>query len=163
MWLWGWPFYHSCLHIDGRIMFWILKNISLTLRDTLERTPEAISNQNFSGRFLSWYWTIIQKMNSKSDWPWKFWGRSVFDFSQVGLVVSPSVKKWANLHPSDSPTKILEILPAIGCFCRCLPICKKSNFLFWITLGTSDHIHLKWLQKFVTSIDSIPYGKKLTS
>ena len=65
MWLWGWHFYHSCLQLDGRIMFWILKNISLTLRVTLERTLEAISNQNLFCRFQSWCWTTIQKMNYK--------------------------------------------------------------------------------------------------
>ena len=56
MWLWNWYFYHSCLHIDGRIMFWILNNLTLTLRDTLERTPKVISNQNLFSRSQSWYW-----------------------------------------------------------------------------------------------------------
>ena len=63
--LWDWHFYHSCLHIDVGIMFSILKNLSLTLRDTLERTPKVISNQNWFSRFQSWCWTAIQKMNSK--------------------------------------------------------------------------------------------------
>ena len=27
MWLWDWHFYYLCLHIDGRIIFWILKNL----------------------------------------------------------------------------------------------------------------------------------------
>ena len=27
MWIWDWHFYRSCLHIDGRIIFWILKNL----------------------------------------------------------------------------------------------------------------------------------------
>ena len=62
MWLWDWHFYHSCLPIDGRIIFWILKNLtlrdtlSLTLRDTLGRTPKVISNQNLFSRFQSWCW-----------------------------------------------------------------------------------------------------------
>ena len=59
------------------------------------------------------------------------------------------------------PTKILEIPPAIGCFCRSVPICKKSNLLFWITLTTSDHIHLKWSNKFVTSYWFLTTYKKL--
>ena len=41
----------------------------------------------------------------------------------------------------DTPTKISEIPPAIGCFYRSLLIYKISNMLFWITLGMSDHIH----------------------
>ena len=65
MWLLDWHFYHSSLNIGGRIMFWILKNLSLILRDILVRTPEVISNQNLFSRFQSWCWTIIQKMNSK--------------------------------------------------------------------------------------------------
>ena len=62
-----WHFYHSCLHIDGRIMFWILTNLSLTLRDTLESTPKVNSNKNYSVGFshdaeLS-YKRWIQKVN----------------------------------------------------------------------------------------------------
>ena len=67
MWLWHWHFYHSCLHIDGRIKFWILTNLSLTLRDTLESTPKVNSNKNYSVGFshdaeLS-YKRWIQKVN----------------------------------------------------------------------------------------------------
>ena len=32
------------------------KLISLTLRDTLERTPKVISDQNLFSRFQSWWW-----------------------------------------------------------------------------------------------------------
>ena len=32
-------------------LFWILNNLSLTLRDTLEGTPKVISNQNLFSRF----------------------------------------------------------------------------------------------------------------
>ena len=64
MWLWGWHFYHSCLHIDERIVL-NFKNLSLTIRDTLEGTPEVISNQNLLSRFQSWCWTAIRKINSK--------------------------------------------------------------------------------------------------
>ena len=58
----GLDFYHSCLPIDGRIIIWILKNLtlrdtlSLTLRDTLGRTPKVISNQNLFSRFQLWCW-----------------------------------------------------------------------------------------------------------
>ena len=84
MWLWDWHFYHSCLHIDRRIIFWILKNSS----DTLKRTPKVISNENLFSRFQSWWW---------SDWPWKLWGCSVFHYSRVGLMLPLSVRKWPNL------------------------------------------------------------------
>ena len=65
MCLWDWHFYYSCLYIDGRIMFWFLKNLSLTLRGTLERVPKVISNQDLFSWFQSWCWTSIQKMNSE--------------------------------------------------------------------------------------------------
>ena len=42
------------LHIDGRIIFWILNNLTLTLRNTLERTPKVMSNQNLFSRFQLW-------------------------------------------------------------------------------------------------------------
>ena len=39
------------------VCVWILKKlISLTLRDTLERTPKVISDQNLFSRFQSWCW-----------------------------------------------------------------------------------------------------------
>ena len=39
------------------VCVWILKNlISLTLRDTLERIPKVISDQNLFSRFQSWCW-----------------------------------------------------------------------------------------------------------
>ena len=33
----------SLMHINGRIMVSIFKNLSMNLRDTLERTPKVIS------------------------------------------------------------------------------------------------------------------------
>ena len=45
----------------------------------------------------------------------------------------------------------MKIPPATACFDWNLPLCKKSNLLFWITLGTSDHIHLKWLNSRYSS------------
>ena len=62
MWLWDWHFYHSCLPTDRRIIFLNFKKLhlrdtlSLTLRDTLGRTPKVISNQNLFSRFQSCYW-----------------------------------------------------------------------------------------------------------
>ena len=48
------------------------------------------------------------------------------------------------------PAKILEISAVIiACCCWSLPICKKSNLLFWITLDTSDHFHLNWLKVLI--------------
>ena len=92
MWLWYWHFYHSCLPTDIRIIFWILKN--LTLRDTFGRTPKVISNQNLISRFQSWI--------KQSDWPWKFWEHWVFHYSRVGMVLAPSAKKWPNPYPIES-------------------------------------------------------------
>ena len=40
----------------------------------------------------------------------------------------------------------MEIPTVIASFCWSLPICKKFDLLFWITLKTSDHFHLKWLR-----------------
>ena len=57
------------------------------------------------------------------------------------------------------PLKFWKFLLAIDCFCWSLPICKKSNLLFWITLDTTGHIHLKWLNKCDTSIASLPHAK----
>ena len=70
MWLWDWHFYHSCLHIDRKIMFWILKSFSLTLRDTLERTPKVISDQNSFSRFQSWCWFRCWNLLSKNQANW---------------------------------------------------------------------------------------------
>ena len=49
------------------------------------------------------------------------------------------------------------------CIYACLTKCKNKFImkliswdianLFSITMGTSDHIYLKWLKKFVTSMD----------
>ena len=109
--LWEWHFYHSCQPIDRRIIFWILKNLtsrdtlSLTLRDTLRRTPKVISNQNLFSRFQSWccFWCWPLQKNQAIYWPWKFWGHRVFHYSRVGVVVPPSAKKWPNRYPSESP------------------------------------------------------------
>ena len=40
----------------------------------------------------------------------------------------------------------MEIPTVIVCICWSLLTCKKSNSSLWITLGTSDHFHLKWLK-----------------
>ena len=81
------------------------KLISLTLRDTLEKTPKV--------SVIKIYWVgfnpdadhdaeISCKRITQSDWPWKFQGRKVFHYSRVGVVLPLSVKKWPNLHPSES-------------------------------------------------------------
>ena len=51
--IWDWNFYDSYLHIDGGIMLSILKNLRLTLKDTLEKTPKVISNQNLFSIYVS--------------------------------------------------------------------------------------------------------------
>ena len=89
-----------CLHIDGRIMFWILNNLTLTLRDTLERTPKVISNQNSFSRFQ---YEILCKRMKQTDWPWKYSDCRVFYYSRVGVVLTPSAKKWPNLYQSEFP------------------------------------------------------------
>ena len=118
MCLWDWHFYHPCLHIDRIITFWILKNLSLTLRDTLERISKVSCNQNLFSRPQSRYWNATQKMNSndkvfsgemlskrieQSDWPYNFWSCRVFHYSFVRVALPPSVKKWPNLHLSWAP------------------------------------------------------------
>ena len=56
---------HSCLHIDAKIMLWILKKYKLNFKGHLKTTSKAISNQNLFCRFQSWCWTVIQTMNSE--------------------------------------------------------------------------------------------------
>ena len=48
----------------------------------------------------------------------------------------------------------------IACCCWSLPICKKSNLLFWITLDTSDHFHLNWLKVLLLLL---PYHMQKTN
>ena len=50
--------------------------------------------------------------------------------------------------------------PVIASFCWSLPICKKSNLLFWITLNMSDHFHLKWL---IVLLLLLPYHMQKTN
>ena len=99
------------------------QNISLTLRNTLERTPEAISNQNL---FLGFYhnakllykkWTqkiklfrrTFVKKNLAIVLTLEILGLRVFHYSQVRLVLFPSGKKWPNIHPLDTPSLILNV------------------------------------------------------
>ena len=100
MWLWVWHFYDSCLHNDRKSMLWILKIVSLTLRDTLEWTPKVISNQNSFSRFQ---YEILCKRMKQTDWPWKYSDCRVFYYSRVGVVLTPSAKKWPNLYQSKFP------------------------------------------------------------
>ena len=80
------------------------KLISLTLRDTLKRTPKVISNQNLFSRFQSWccFWcwswclNFVYQAIKQSDWPWKFWDCRVFHYSRFGLVILLSVRKRPN-------------------------------------------------------------------
>ena len=59
--------------IDRSIMFWILKSFSLMLRDTLERTPKVISNQNLFNQDSDLDAEILYKRIKQTDWPWKLW------------------------------------------------------------------------------------------
>ena len=54
---------------------------------------------------------------------------------------SPISQEVTKSPPTRVPPQILEIPTVIACFCWSLPICK-----IWITFGTSDHFHLKWLK-----------------
>ena len=54
----------------------------------------------------------------------------------------------------------MEIPTVIASFCWSLPICKKSDLLFWITLNTSDHFHLKWLKVLLLLL---PYHMQKTN
>ena len=81
------------------------KLINLTLRDTLERTPKVSVIKIYSVGFnpdADHDAEISCKRITQSDWPWKFQGRKVFHYSRVGVVLPLSVKKWPNLHPSES-------------------------------------------------------------
>ena len=79
------------------------KLISLTLRD--KRTPKVSVIKIYSVGFnpdADHDTEILCKRITQSDWPWKFWGRKVFHYSRVGVVLPLSVKKWPNLRPSES-------------------------------------------------------------
>ena len=85
------------------------KLISLILRDTFERTPKVSVTKIYSVAFnndadfdADHDAEILCKRITQSDWPSKFWGRRVFHYSRVGVVLPQSVKKWPNLHPSES-------------------------------------------------------------
>ena len=54
----------------------------------------------------------------------------------------------------------MEIPTVIASFYWSLPICKKSDLLFWITLNTSDHFHLKWLKVLLLLL---PYDMQKTN
>ena len=58
------------------------------------------------------------------------------------------------------PTKILEIPTVIASFCWSLPIRKNSDVLFWISLNTSDHFHLRWSEVFLLLV---PYHMQKTN
>ena len=85
-------------------IFKFKKLICLTLRDTLERTPKASVTKVFSVAFnhdADFDAEILYKRITQPDWPWKFLGHRVFHYSQVGVVLPLSIKKWPNLHPSE--------------------------------------------------------------
>ena len=80
-----------CLHIDGRIMFWISNNLTLTLRDTKERTPKVTVTKIYSVAFnhdtefdADHDAEILCKRIKQSDWFWEFCGRCVFHYSWAG-------------------------------------------------------------------------------
>ena len=54
----------------------------------------------------------------------------------------------------------MEIPTVIASFYWSLPICKKSDLLFWITLNTSDHFQLKWLKVLILLL---PYHMQKTN
>ena len=98
---------HVCILME-ELYFEFKKLISLTLRDTLERTPKLSVTKVLVGFDHDADFDadhdaeILCKRITQSDWPWKFLGRKIFPYSQLGWC-SPLVKKWPNLHPSESP------------------------------------------------------------
>ena len=84
-------------------------------------------------------------------------------FTWNGTLQSNNFTRTSNSWPWNlaAGRKLLVPLPPtkICYFCWSLPRCKTSKFLFWITLGTFEHVLLKWLNKFVTSIDFLPHAK----
>ena len=118
VWLWDWHFYHSCLPIDGRIIFWILKNLtlrdtlSLTLRDTLRRTPKVISNQNLFSRFQLWCWFWCWPLQ-KNQAIWlalKILGTQDFPLQPGWSGASSISQKVPNPYPWESPPHQIYIL-----------------------------------------------------
>ena len=94
---------------------------------------------NFLREFLQNFLPVVHIFTRTfNSWPWRFAaGRKTLD-----------------------STKILEILTVNASFCRSLPGCKKSNLLFWITLDTSYHFHLKLLKLLLLLF---PYHMQKTS
>ena len=93
----------------------------------LERTPKAISNENLFCRFQPWYWTVIQKMNSKDkSFLEKFsvreksnltglehFGATEFSIvGELGVALFLVVKKWLDLIPThQSPYRPPLVFP----------------------------------------------------
>ena len=87
------------------------KLISLTLRDTFERTPKVSVTKIYSVAFnndadfdADHDAEILCKRITQSDWPSKFWGLRVFHYSRVG-VVFPNRSKSDQISTHQSPSQ----------------------------------------------------------
>ena len=58
----NWHFYDPCVHIDVKIMFWILRKINLTLRDTWRKLQKSSVMKTYSVGF-----------NCDDELPYKKW------------------------------------------------------------------------------------------
>ena len=95
------------------------KLISLTLRDTLKRTPKVISNQNLFSRlqswcwFWCWSWCLIFVQKNQAIWlALKIFGLQGFSLQPV-WVSAPSISQKVTkslLTRPPFPTKFLHII-----------------------------------------------------
>ena len=120
----GWTFLSPILaHIDGKITLWILRNLSLTLRDTWEKLQKLSVTKIYSVGFHHKYWTVVQKMNSRDKAILKkfcvkessnlidleCFGPAGFSVIAVlGCLPPLWIKKWPNLHVSEFHTNFLH-------------------------------------------------------
>ena len=105
-------YYHSYLHIDGRIIFLNLKKNKLDFKENLERTPKAISNHNLSchseNKFKKWslFGEILCKRVKQYHWFRKFQRHNVLYYERDGVVLPPLVNKWLYLSLSESLNQV---------------------------------------------------------
>ena len=122
------------------------KLISLTLRDTLKRTPKVISNQNLFSRFQSWccfwWWSWCLNLVRKNQAIWlalKILGLQGFSLEPVWVCGPPISQKVTKSLPTPPhfPTKLLH----------------SPNFYIIIITWSwrLENKNKKWLYKFLTT------------
>ena len=117
MWFWDWHFYHWKNYILN------FKNpLSLSLRDTLKRTPKVISNQNLFSRFQSWCWSWCLNFVSKNQailLALKILGLQGFSLQPVWVSVPPiSQRVTTSFSRTSNHIQKFNFIPQ--CFCEIL-------------------------------------------